>query len=433
MNLEATNDTYYPGLEGVIANETSIANVEGKDGDGGLEYRGYRIEDLAEHVSYEETAYLLLRGELPNRTQLREFESRLRQNRLIPEPLVELMRTIPDTVHPMDVLRTSVSVLSHFDPERQTPPTDHDANLRKAERVLARMATAVAYRERIAKGLTLVPPRDDLDHAANFLFMVSGKVPSEAMRKAFDLSLVLYAEHELNASTFAGRVTVSTLSDLYSGLVQRWGRSRGHCTAAPTKRHGRSSTGRLARERRALDRRRPGPQRADHGLWPQGLQDRRSRARILKDHCQAIAREVGEDRWEQIAEPIEKAVTEKKHLPPNVDWPSARLYHYMGLDIEIYTPIFAIAARCGLVGSYHRAARAQQAHAAAGSICRSAQPAGPADLRARLAQRLEPARERLAPARLANRVSRRKRRQWVGLGCSERQPPPRHVPPVPAL
>src|SRR5271167_2292330 len=160
-------EQYHPGLEGVIASETAIANIEGRDGAGGLEYRGYRIEDLAGHVSYEETAFLLLHGDLPNRDQLLEFDARLRRSRQIPEPLVSLLRAIPTHIHPMDALRSSVSVLSHFDPEVNAPPTDHAANVRKAERMIAQMATAVAYRRRISHGLPLVPPRDDLDHSAN--------------------------------------------------------------------------------------------------------------------------------------------------------------------------------------------------------------------------------------------------------------------------
>src|SRR4029077_5511668 len=153
--------------------------------------------------------------------------ARLRRSRPIPEPLIDLYRRIPKHIHPMDVLRSSVSVLAHFDPEGDAPLTDHPANVRKAERLIAQMATAVAYRRRISLGLPLVPPRDDLDHAANFLNMVNEKVPSPAMREAFDISLVLYTEHELNASTFAARVTVSTLSDIYSGIVSAVGTLKG--------------------------------------------------------------------------------------------------------------------------------------------------------------------------------------------------------------
>jgi 2-methylcitrate synthase/citrate synthase II len=344
----ASAETYSPGLEGVIASETAIANIEGKDGAGGLEYRGYRIEDLAGHVSYEETAFLLLHGDLPNRAQLREFDGRLRAARVIPQPLVELYSQIPRHIHPMDVLRSSVSVLAHFDPDVNAPPTDHAANVRKAERMVAQMSTAVAYRERIAHGLPVIAPRDDLDHAANFLNMVNGKAPSKTMRDAFDISMVLYTEHELNASTFAARVTVSTLSDIYSGIVAAVGTLKGPL-------HGGANE-----EAWKVLEKVGSPENAEH--WIKDALARKERimgfghrvyktgdprAAILKHYCVELAREVGDDRWERTAEPIERAVTTQKLLPPNVDWPSARLYHYMGLALDIYTPIFAMARVAG--------------------------------------------------------------------------------------
>jgi citrate synthase len=344
----ASTEVYHPGLEGVIASETAIANIEGRDGAGGLEYRGYRIEDLAGHVSYEETAFLLLHGDLPNRAQLKEFDARLRASRSIPDALVELFRRIPHDIHPMDVLRSSVSVLAHFDPDSSAAPTDHAANVRKAERLVAQMATAVAVRERIASGLPVIPPRDDLDHAANFLNMVNGKVPSKTMRDAFDISMVLYTEHELNASTFAARVTVSTLSDIHSGIVAAVGTLKGPL-------HGGANE-----EAWKVLERVGSPENAER--WIQDALARKERimgfghrvyktgdprAAILKKYCADLAREVGDDRWERIAEPIEQAVTAQKLLPPNVDWPSARLYHYMGLDIDLYTPIFAMARVAG--------------------------------------------------------------------------------------
>ena len=344
----AAADHYYPGLEGVIACETAICNLEGREGAGGLEYRGYRIEDLAGVVSYEETAFLLLHGDLPDRDQLDAFDARLKAARSIPEPLLALYRQIPPSAHPMDVLRTSVSVLSHFDPEVNAPPTDHAANVRKAERMTAQMATAIAARERFVRGEEFLAPRQDLDHAANFLYMVNGSVPSETMRRAFDLSLVLYTEHELNASTFAGRVTVSTLSDIYSGIVAAIGTLKGslhgganeeawkviESVGAPEQAE-RWIKDALARKERIMG--------FGHRVYKTGD----PRARILKASCEQLAAEIGDDRYERIAGPIEKAVTEQKQLPPNVDWPSARLYRYMGLDISIYTPIFAMARVAG--------------------------------------------------------------------------------------
>jgi citrate synthase len=343
-----STEEYRPGLEGVIASETAIANIEGKDGTGGLEYRGYRIEDLAGQVSYEETAFLLLHGDLPTKEQLREFDARLRRSRAIPDALIELYRQIPRHVHPMDVLRSSVSVLSHFDPDVDAPPGDHAANVRKAERMISQMATAIAVRERIAKGLRVIPPRDDLDLAANFLNMVNDKVPSSRMREAFDVSLVLYTEHELNASTFAARVTVSTYSDIYSGIVAAIGTLKGPLHGGANEeawkvleRVGTPENAEkwiqqaLARKERIMG--------FGHRVYKTGD----PRATILKRYCIAVAEEVGDHRWEQVAEPIEKAVTAQKLLPPNVDWPSARLYHYMGLEIDLYTPIFAMARTAG--------------------------------------------------------------------------------------
>jgi citrate synthase len=344
----AAGEQYYPGLEGVISNETAIANIEGKEGQGGLEYRGYQIEELAGHVSYEETAYLLLHGDLPNRSQLDEFRRRLRGMRAIPAPLMSLLGTIPKPIHPMDALRTSVSVLSHFDPDVNAPPGDHAANVRKAERMLAQMPTAIAARERIADGKDPIAPRDDLDHPANFLHMVTGKVPTETERQAFDVSLVLYTEHELNASTFSARVTVSTLSDIYSGVVAAIGTLKGplhgganeeawklvEAVGVPEKAEQWIKDA-LARKERIMG--------FGHRVYKTGD----PRARILKEYCAALAAERGDDRWERVAEPIERVVTETKHLPPNVDWPCARLYHYLGLQLDVYTPIFAMARVAG--------------------------------------------------------------------------------------
>jgi citrate synthase len=341
-------DHFYPGLEGVIANETAIASMEGRSGEGGLAYRGYSIEDLAENVTYEEAAHLLLHGELPTTQQLREFKARLDGQRAIPADLTHLLRVIPKEVHAMDTLRTSVSVLAHYDPETDAPPTDHAANVRKAERLIAQMSTAVAVRERFLRGLEPVEPKPGLSHAANFLYMVEGSEPSEAIADGFDLSLTLYAEHELNASTFSARVTVSTLSDLHSGIVAAVGTLKGSL-------HGGANE-----EAWKVLEKVGAPERAEQ--WIQDALARKERimgfghrvyktgdprARILTKHCQRIAAEIGDDKWERIAGPIEKAVTEQKQLPPNVDWPSARLYHYMGLDIRTYTPIFAMARVAG--------------------------------------------------------------------------------------
>jgi citrate synthase len=344
----ASEDKYFPGLEGVISNETAIADMQGTEGQGGLAFRGYAIEDLAGKVSYEEAAFLLLHGDLPTRAQLGEFNGRLRSSRAIPDSLVTLLRSVPQNVHPMDTLRTAVSVLAHYDPEVNSPVKDHAANVRKAERLIAQMATAVAAAARVARGQEPIAPRADLGHAANFLLMLNGSEPSAAQSEAFDLSLTLYAEHELNASTFAARVTASTLSDIHSAIVSAVGTLKGSLHGGANEKSWEvlEKVGEPDHAERwihdALERK-----ERIMGFGHRVYKTGDPRAVILKQHCQRVAAETGQERWEQIAEPIEKAVTEQKGLPPNVDWPSARLYHYLGIDVPIYTPIFAMARVAG--------------------------------------------------------------------------------------
>jgi citrate synthase len=341
-------EPYHPGLEGIIATQTAVSNIEERNGNGVLEYRGHRIEDLAGVVSFEETAFLLLHGDLPDRMQLRAFDGRLRGWREIPEPLIALLGSLPAGTGAMDVLRTAVSVLSHYDPESTVPASDHAANVRKSERLIARMATAVAARERLRAGLAPVPPDPDLDHAGNFLKMVAGKVPSERMRQAFDASLVLYSEHELNASTFSARVTVSTLSDLYSGIVAAIGALKGPLHGGANEEAWKvlESVGEPENAERWIEAALARHERI-MGFGHRVYKRSDPRAAILKRFCQELAREVKDDRWERIAEPIERVVMARKNLPPNVDWPSARLYHYLGLPVHLYTPIFAMARVAG--------------------------------------------------------------------------------------
>ena len=348
MPSASGDSSYSPGLEGVIAGESAIANVEGRGGAGGLEYRGYRIEELARDVGFLEVAFLLLHGDLPNSGQLDEFDARVRASRAIPDALVALYREIPESAHPMDVLRTSVSVLAHYDPEVNNPPRDHAANVRKAERLLGQIPTAIAYRQRIARGQEVVPPRDDLDHSSNFLNMVTGEIPSATMGRAFDTSLVLYAEHELNASTFSARVTVSTLSDLHSGVVAAIGALKGPLHGGANEEAWKVLEQVGSPENAATwiqDALKRGERIMGFGHRVYKTGD--PRTAILSEYCARVAAEVGDDRWERIAGPIERAVTDQKKLPANVDWPSARLYHYLGLEVGIYTPIFAMARIVG--------------------------------------------------------------------------------------
>src|SRR5437764_1225893 len=210
--MSTATEIYSPGLEGVIAGETAISTITG-----GLRYRGYPVTELAQHATFDEVGYLLLHGELPKRAELEAFQKRLAAARSLPEPLRGLLKALPRETIPMDAVRSAVSVLAHFDPDVNS--NDRAANLRKAERLLGQIPMAVAEQFRYANGQPAVPPRSDLPHAANFLYMLRGKEPTPADAKALDVSLILYAEHEFNASTFTARVVCSTESDLHSAIV----------------------------------------------------------------------------------------------------------------------------------------------------------------------------------------------------------------------
>ena len=214
------SDTYSPGLEGVIAGETAISTVET-----GLTYRGYAIEDLAANSTYEEVAYLILYGELPKTEQAAAFRKRLGAAAVVPKEIIDAIRSIPAGVPSMDVLRSGVSLLAHWEPE--AADGSHDANMRKAERLLAQVPVIVAARQRLKTGQQPVAADPALTLPANFLWMLRGQKPSEKQVQALDISLILYAEHEFNASTFSARCVVSTLSDLHSGIVAGIGALKG--------------------------------------------------------------------------------------------------------------------------------------------------------------------------------------------------------------
>lgn len=329
---------YYPGLEGVIAGETAISTIEG-----GLRYRGYPIEELAEQSDFEEVAFLVLNGELPAQAEFAAFRERMANARAVPESILHFYESIPSDVPAMDVLRTGVSAVAHHDPEIGS--NDHDANLRKAERILAVAPTLVAARSRLKRGLRPVPPRTDLTHAANFLYMVRGTAPDDIEVRAMDTALILYAEHEFNASTFTARVTASTLADLHSAIVAGICALKGPLHGGANERavEVMESVGSAAnaeswiRDALAKKVRIMG---FGHRVYKTGD----PRAAILKRFCRELAPQKNAGEWEQIADTLEKIMWDEKKLPPNMDWPAGRLFHMLGLETELYTPIF-VASR----------------------------------------------------------------------------------------
>ncbi len=333
---------YRPGLEGVIAGETAISTIAG-----GLQYRGYAIETLAEHATFEEVAYLVLRGELPNQSELDAFRTRLGEGSGVAHEIVDLLRKLPPDTPMMDVLRSGASLLAHWDPEASD--NSREAELRKAERLLAQLPVIVAAGFRLSQGKEPLHPDPRKSLAENTLYMLfRHDAPSRDMVKAMDVSLILYAEHEFNASTFAARVVASTLSDLHSAVTAAIGTLKGPLHGGANERvlevlqevGAPDNAEAWVREALAQKRRIMG---FGHRVYKEGD----PRATFLKPICQALAEASGHQELERTAETIEQVVRSEKNLPPNLDWPSARLYYYLGLPVQLYTPLFVLSRVVG--------------------------------------------------------------------------------------
>jgi 2-methylcitrate synthase/citrate synthase II len=333
--------TYSPGLEGVIAGETAISTVED-----GLRYRGYPVTELAETCNFDEVAYLLLYGELPTAAQLKQFQVRVHAARRLTQPIRDLLAALPKWTPPLDALRTCVSALAHFD--QDAPDNSHESNVRKAERLLAQLPVAICDHYHYARGEHPVPASQELGQAANFLYMLRGKEPKPEDVKALDVSLILYAEHEFNASTFAARTIVSTESDLHSAIAGAIGALKGRL-------HGGANE-------KIMDILRPIGEPAKAEAWVRDALARKERimgfghrvykagdvrAGILKEYARQAGSRIGESKWEEIAEVIERVMAAEKKMYPNLDWPAGRLYYALGLEVPLYTPIFAMSRVAG--------------------------------------------------------------------------------------
>ncbi|MDQ2986952.1 MAG: citrate synthase [Armatimonadota bacterium] len=345
MSTTARPD-YSPGLEGIVAGISKISDIDVEKSR--LIYRGYDVHELAKQGSFEETAYLLLLGKLPSAGELDDFRAQLAAERAIPDFVYEAMSHVPRNAHPMDLLKVGVAVLAASDPDYAAAATDHDANVRKAMRLTAKMGALVANGWRISQGQPIVQPQGGLDTAANFLYMLNGKEADEFTASTMDTSLVLYAEHGYNASTFAARVTVATLSDLYTGIVSAIGTLKGNLHGGANEK-----AMEMMMEIGSVENAEPWVRDALAGkkkIMGFGHREYRisdSRAGIMGEMGKEAARRTGNEKWAEMADIVEKILKDEKGLFPNVDFPAAYAYYALGIPIPLYTPIFAVSRITG--------------------------------------------------------------------------------------
>ena len=340
--MSSLSTTHTPkGLEGVVATTSSICYIDGDQGV--LAYRGIDIHELADNSTFEETCYLLWYGELPTREKLKDLEQRLAEERKLDASILYRLQLAPKHALPMDVLRTIVSALSFYDPEEKS--NDRDANFHKAIRLTSQIAMVVAAYDRIRKGKPVVEPDRTLSHAANFLLMLNGTHPTKTAERALDIALILHADHELNASTFAARVTAATLSDMHSAITSAIGALKGPL-------HGGANEA-VFRILEAIDSSGADPVDYVKGMLAQkkkipGFGHRvyhteDPRATHLRTMSRDLGTSSGQPKWFETSRAIEEFVKADKKLNANVDFYSASTYHTLGIDVDLFTPVFAVS------------------------------------------------------------------------------------------
>jgi citrate synthase len=350
------SDELQKGLRGVLVAESDMSYI---DGDAGrLIYRGYDIKDLAQNASYEEVLYLLWEGHLPNQEELEDFSASMSTERSVGEETLETLRILAESDEtPMAALRSGVSTLSTNEPERDADPGDLDAARRKGRRITAKIPTVLANYDRFRRGEDAIEPREDLSHAGNFLYMLTGEEPTDVAEETFDMALILHADHGFNASTFTTLVISSTLADMYSAITGGIGALSGPL-------HGGANQD-VIEALLDLDDSDMGPlewvkAKTDAGErlpgWGHGVYNTKDpRAKILQNKLEDLTEEDGETKWLDYTTTIEQYLTEEKGLPekgiaPNVDFYSGSVYYKLGIPVDMYTPIFAMSRVGGWVG-----------------------------------------------------------------------------------
>ncbi|MGA2575088.1 MAG: citrate synthase [Bryobacteraceae bacterium] len=335
--------TIVAGLEGVVAGESEICFIDGYAGV--LSYRGYNIHTLADNATFEEVIFLLWNGWLPKQAELDELKKDLAANRGIPTAVVDFLRSVPQA-SPMDVLRTAVSMLGIYDPE--TPDMTPDANARKAMRLMSQTATIVTTFDRLRKGLHVIAGEPSMSFAEHFLYTLTGKRPDDVMEHAFDVALILHADHELNASTFAARVTAATLSDMYSSITSAIGALKGPL-------HGGANQDvikillQLSSEEAAIDRVKSTLARKVKipGFGHRVYRTEDPRASHLRVLSEELGRRTGQEKLFHLSQAMEQTVKTEKGLIANVDFYSASAYYALGIPVDLFTPVFAVSRMSG--------------------------------------------------------------------------------------
>ncbi len=337
--------TVVKGLEGVVATNSGICWIDGYAGV--LAYRGIDIHELAEQSTFEETAYLLWHGHLPDRAELDEFTRKLTDARRLPSEIYDLFQSIPKTATPMEALRTAVSALSFYDPAESA--VDHDSNVRKAFALTAQMAMLVAAFDRIRKGKSIVQPDPSLSHAANFLWMLHGTRPIPAATGAFDMALILHADHELNASTFAARVIAGTMADMHSAITGAIGALKGplHGGANEEVMKMLFEIGKTGGDPVEYVKALLAQKKKVFGFGHRVYRTEDPRATHLRKMSEQLSRDSGNTKWFDMSRRIEEFVKVEKKLNANVDFYSASTYTTLGIDLDLFTPIFAVSRIAG--------------------------------------------------------------------------------------
>lgn len=333
------------GLEGVVATTSKICYIDGDNGV--LAYGGIDIHELAEKSTFEETCFLLWHGRLPNAEELKDLRQRLGSERKLDPAVIDFLRTVPKNALPMDVLRTAVSALGLYDRDRAA--NNHDANVSKAIRLTSQIAMIVAGFDRIRKGKNVVQADPSLSHAANFLLLLNGEKPSETAERALDIALILHADHELNASTFAARVTAATLSDMHSAVTSAIGALKGplHGGANEAVFHILEKIDASGADPVEYVRDMLAKKQKISGFGHRVYRTEDPRATHLRKMSEDLCRAHNETKWFEMSHAIEKFVKAEKKLNANVDFYSASTYHVLGIDVDLFTPIFAVSRISG--------------------------------------------------------------------------------------